>query len=98
MNSIKVSNIFCFLFLSSCACMPTFPNKEFKASISSFPEGAEVQLNGYYVGKTPFNLITSTNSGNFIYVKKVGFSGQRIPLNRMQKEINVQLIKEEGWE
>jgi hypothetical protein len=89
-----ILSAFCFLFLSSCASKPTLFTREFKVSVSSIPDGAEVQLNGFYYGKTPLNLTSNTNSGDFIYVRKVGFVGQRIPMNRNQKEINVQLIKE----
>lgn len=86
--------VFCLLFLSSCASLPTLPNKEFKVAISSIPEGAEVQLNAFYVGKTPLTLTINTNSSNFIYVSKVGFAGQRINLDGKLSEIKVQLVKE----
>lgn len=75
--------------------MPTLPNKEFKVAITSVPEGAEVQLNAFYVGKTPLSLTINTNSSNFIYVSKVGFEGQRITLDKKKSEINVQLVKQE---
>jgi hypothetical protein len=74
--------------------MPTLPNKESKVAIASVPEGADVQLNAYYVGKTPITLTINTNSSNFIYVGKVGFAGQRITLDGKQSEIKVQLLKE----
>lgn len=74
--------------------MRTLPNKEFKVAITSVPDEAEVQLNGFYVGKTPFNLIINTNSSNFIYVVKAGFTGQRISLDGKKSEINIQLVKE----
>ena len=86
--------VFCFLFLSACASIPTLPNKEFKVSITSIPEGADVQLNAFYVGKTPLTLTINTNSSNFIYVSKVGFGGQRITLDGKQTEIKVKLVKE----
>lgn len=74
--------------------MRTLPNKEFKVAITSVPDEAEVQLNAFYAGKTPLNLIINTNSNNFIYVSKAGFDGQRIILNGKKNEINVQLVKE----
>ena len=89
-----IVSVFCFLFLSSCASMPTLPNKEFKVAIASVPEGADVQLNAYYVGKAPLTLTINTNSSNFIYVSKVGFAGQRITLDGKKSEIKVQLVKE----
>ena len=89
-----ILSVFCFLFLSACASIPTLPNKEFKVSITSIPEGADVQLNAFYVGKTPLTLTINTNSSNFIYVSKVGFGGQRITLDGKQTEIKVKLVKE----
>jgi len=89
-----ILSVFCFLFLSACASLPTLPNKEFKVSITSIPEGADVQLNAFYVGKTPLTLTINTNSSNFIYVSKVGLAGQRITLDGKQTEIKVKLVKE----
>jgi hypothetical protein len=89
-----IVSVFSLLFLSSCASLPTLPNKEFKVAITSTPEGADVQLNAYYVGKAPLTLTINTNSSNFIYVSKVGFAGQRITLDGKQSEIKVQLVKE----
>jgi len=89
-----IVSVFCFLFLSSCASLPNLPNKEFKVLVSSVPEGADVQLNAYYVGKAPLTLTINTNSSNFIYVSKVGFAGQRITLDGKKSEIKVQLVKE----
>jgi len=87
-------SVFCLLCLSSCASLPTLPNKDFKVAITSVPEGAEVQLNAFYVGKAPLTLTINTNSSNFIYVSKVGFAGQRINLDGKQSDIKVQLVKE----
>jgi hypothetical protein len=70
------------------------PNKDFKVAITSVPEGAEVQLNAFYVGKAPLTLTINTNSSNFIYVSKVGFAGQRINLDGKQSDIKVQLVME----
>ena len=94
MKSQYILSVFCILFLSSNASMLNLPNKEFKVAITSVPEGAEVQLNAFYIGKTPLSLTINTKSSNFIYVSKVGFAGQRITLDGKKREINVQLIKE----
>lgn len=94
MKSQYVLSVFCFLFLSSYVSMPTLPNKELKVSISSVPEGADVLLNAFFVGKTPLTLTIDTKSSNFIYVSKVGFAGQRITLDGKKSEINVQLVKD----
>jgi len=94
MKSTFIASVFCLLFLSAYSSLPTLPNKEFKVAISSVPEGADVQLNAFYVGKTPVSLTINTNTSNFIYVSKVGFAGQRITLDGKKSEINVQLVKE----
>jgi hypothetical protein len=89
-----IVSVFCFFFLSAYTPIPILPKKELKVVISSVPEGADVLLNAFYVGKTPITLTIKTNSSNFIYVSKVGFVGQRITLDGKKSEINVQLIKE----
>jgi hypothetical protein len=94
MKSTVIASVFCFLFLSASPSLHTLPNKELKVAISSVPDGAEVLLNGFYAGKTPISLTINTNMINFIYVSKVGFAGQRITLDRKQKEINVLLVRE----
>ena len=94
MKFYSIASVFCFLFLTSHIPISTLPNKEFKVAITSIPEGADVQLNAYYVGKAPLTLTINTNTSNFIYVSKVGFAGQRITLDGKQSEIKVQLVKE----
>ena len=89
-----IASVFCFLFLTSHIPISTLPNKELKVVISSVPEGADVLLNAFFVGKTPLTLSIDTKSSNFIYVSKVGFVGQRITLDGKQSEIKVQLVKE----
>ena len=89
-----IVSVFCFFFLSAYTPIPILPKKELKVVISSVPEGADVLLNAFYVGKTPITLTINTNSSNFIYVSKVGFAGQRITLDGKQSEIKVQLVKE----
>ena len=94
MKFLPILSVFCFLFLSSYTPIPNWPNKELKVVISSVPEGADVLLNAFFIGKTPLTLTIDTKSSNFIYVSKVGFEGQRITLDGKQTEIKVQLVKE----
>ena len=89
-----IASVFCFLFLSSSTPILILPKKELKVVISSVPEGADVLLNAFFIGKTPLTLTIDTKSSNFIYVSKVGFEGQRITLDGKQTEIKVQLVKE----
>lgn len=94
MKFYSIAYVFCFFFLSAYAPIPILPKKELKVVISSVPEGADVLLNAFFIGKTPLTLTIDTKSRNFIYVSKVGFVGQRITLDGKKSEINVQLIKE----
>ena len=89
-----IVSVFCFFFLSAYRPISTLPNKELKVAISSVPEGADVLLNAFFVGKTPLTLSIDTKSSNFIYVSKVGFVGQRITLDGKQTEIKIQLVKQ----
>ena len=94
MKFYTIASVFCFLFLSSYTPIPNGLNKELKVVISSAPEGADVLLNAFFIGKTPLTLSIDTKSSNFIYVSKVGFVGQRITLDGKQSEIKVLLVKE----
>jgi hypothetical protein len=89
-----ILSVFCLLFLSSYTSISTSPKKEIKVAVSSVPEGADVLLNAFFIGKTPLTLTIDTKSSSFIYVSKVGFVGQRINLDGKQTEIKVQLVKE----
>jgi hypothetical protein len=89
-----ILSVFCLLFLSSYAPISNSPKKEIKVVVSSVPEGADVLLNAFFIGKTPLTLTIDTKSSSFIYVSKVGFVGQRINLDGKQTEIKVQLVKE----
>ncbi len=63
--------------------------------VSSEPAGAEVQLNGRYVGKTPLEItVDYTRKTNFLYFSKTGFQGQRLDLSKNQKEVSVTLVPE----
>ena len=89
-----IASVFCFFFLSAYTPIPILPKKELKVVISSVPEGADVLLNAFFIGKTPLTLTIDTKSSNFIYVSKVVFEGQRITLDGKKSEIKVQLVKE----
>ena len=89
-----IVSVFCFFFLSAYTSISILPKKELKVVISSVPEGADVLLNAFFIGKTPLTLTIDTKSSNFIYVSKVGFEGQRITLDGKKTEIKVQLVKD----
>ena len=89
-----ILSVFCLLFLSSYTPISNSPKKEIKVAVSSVPEGADVLLNAFFIGKTPLTLTIDTKASSFIYVSKVGFVGQRINLDGKQSDIKVQLVKE----
>lgn len=62
--------------------------------VKSDPEGAEVILNGYNVGKTPIEIKIDEKQYNFISVSKSGYKRQRIELKGVGKEIEVKLEKD----
>gem|GEM_PF-2153161 len=63
--------------------------------VSTEPAGAEVQLNGRYVGKSPLEItVDYTRKSNFLYFTKIGFQGQRVDLTKNQKEVSVPLVPE----
>lgn len=62
--------------------------------VKSDPEGAEVILNGYFVGKTPVEIKIDDKQYNFISVSKSGYKRQRIELKGVGKEIEVKLEKD----
>ena len=61
--------------------------------IKSDPAGAEVILNGYFVGKTPVEIKIDEKQYNFISLSKSGYKRQRIELKGVGKEIEVKLEK-----
>ena len=63
-------------------------------SVKSDPAGAEVILNGYFVGKTPVEIKIDDKQYNFISVSKSGYKRQRIELKGVGKEIEVKLEKD----
>jgi hypothetical protein len=62
--------------------------------IKSDPAGAEVILNGYFVGKTPVEIKIDEKQYNFISLSKSGYKRQRIELKGVGKEIEVKLDKD----
>lgn len=62
--------------------------------VKSDPAGAEVILNGYFVGKTPVEIKIDDKQYNFISLSKSGYKRQRIELKSVGKEIEVKLEKD----
>jgi hypothetical protein len=56
--------------------------------------GAEVILNGYYVGKTPIEIKIDEKQYNFISISKSGYKRQRVELKGIDKEVEVKLEKD----
>lgn len=62
--------------------------------VKTDPSGAEVILNGYFVGKSPIEIKIDEKQYNFISISKSGYKRQRIELKGIDKEIEVKLEKE----
>ena len=62
--------------------------------VKSDPAGAEVILNGYFVGKTPVEIKIDEKQYNFISLSKSGYKRQRIEFKGVGKEIEVKLEKD----
>ena len=63
-------------------------------TVKSDTIGAEVILNGYYVGKTPIEIKIDEKQYNFISVSKSGYKRQRVELKGIDKEVEVKLEKD----
>ncbi|MHA8095425.1 PEGA domain-containing protein [Aquirufa lenticrescens] len=63
-------------------------------SVKTDPIGAEVILNGYFVGKTPIEIKIDEKQYNFISLSKSGYKRQRIELKGIDKEVEVKLEKD----
>lgn len=63
-------------------------------TVKTDPIGAEVILNGYYVGKTPIEIKIDEKQYNFLSISKSGYKRQRIELKGVDKEVDVKLEKE----
>ncbi len=86
--------ILCILFMLPFVFASAFTPGE-TVKVNSEPAGAEVQLNGRYVGKTPLEItVDYTRKTNFLYFSKTGFQGQRIDLTKNQKEVSITLVPE----
>ena len=62
--------------------------------VKSDPAGAEVILNGYFVGKTPVEIKIDEKQYNFLSISKSGYKRQRVELKGIDREIEVKLEKE----
>ena len=63
-------------------------------SVKTDPAGAEVILNGYFVGKTPIEIKIDEKQYNFLSISKSGYKRQRVELKGIDKEVEVKLEKE----
>ena len=63
-------------------------------SVKTDPAGAEVILNGYFVGKTPIEIKIDEKQYNFISLSKSGYKRQRVELKGIDKEVEVKLEKD----
>ena len=87
-----MKNIFIVLLISALSSFTVPATKTIL--VKSDPVGAEVILNGYFVGKTPVEIKIDEKQYNFISVSKSGFKRQRVELKGVDKEIEVKLEKE----
>jgi hypothetical protein len=62
--------------------------------VKTDPIGAEVILNGYFVGKTPIEIKIDEKQYNFLSISKSGYKRQRIELKGVNKELEITLEKE----
>ena len=62
--------------------------------VKTDPIGAEVILNGYFVGKTPIEIKIDEKQYNFLSISKSGYKRQRVELKGVNKEMEVKLEKE----
>jgi hypothetical protein len=62
--------------------------------VKTDPIGAEVILNGYFVGKTPIEINIDEKQYNFLSISKSGYKRQRVELKGINKEVEVKLEKE----
>ena len=62
--------------------------------VKSDPAGAEVILNGYFVGKTPVEIKIDEKQYNFLSISKSGYKRQRVELKGIDKEVEVKLEKD----
>ncbi len=87
-----MKNIAIVLLISLLTSFAPSPTKTIL--VKSDPIGAEVILNGYFVGKTPIEIKFDEKQYNFLSISKSGFKRQRVELKGIDKEIEVKLEKE----
>ena len=87
-----MKNILIVLLISALSSFVTTSTKTI--SVKSDPAGAEVILNGYFVGKTPIEIKIDEKQYNFISLSKSGYKRQRIELKGIDKEVEVKLEKD----
>ena len=84
-----------FLILLLISALSSFVSPATKTVlVKSDPTGAEVILNGYFMGKTPVEIKIDEKQYNFISLSKSGYKRQRIELKGVGKEIEVKLEKD----
>ncbi len=90
-----MKNLVILLLISALSALSAFVSPASKTVlIKSDPAGAEVILNGYFVGKTPVEIKIDEKQYNFISLSKSGYKRQRIELKGVGKEIEVKLEKD----
>ena len=77
MKLARLLALACVLWISSCATCAPYQN----VGIESAPEGAEVFLDGEWVGTTPLRLAISTASDHSVYLKKQGYRPELVVLS-----------------
>jgi hypothetical protein len=87
-----MKNIFIVLLISALSSFVAPATKTIM--VKTDPAGAEVILNGYFVGKTPVEIKIDDKQYNFLSISKSGYKRQRVELKGIDKEIEVKLEKE----
>ncbi len=87
-----MKNIFIVLLISALSSFVAPVSKTI--TVKTDPAGAEVILNGYFVGKTPVEIKIDEKQYNFLSISKSGYMRQRVELKGVDKEIEVKLEKE----
>ena len=87
-----MKNFFIVLLISALSSFVSPATKTIL--VKSDPAGAEVILNGYFVGKTPVEIKIDEKQYNFLSISKSGYKRQRVELKGIDKEVEVKLEKE----
>jgi hypothetical protein len=87
-----MKNFFIVLLISALSSFVALATKTI--IVKTDPTGAEVILNGYFVGKTPVEIKIDEKQYNFLSISKSGYKRQRVELKGIDKEIEVKLEKE----